>query len=560
MGIPSYYRTLIQRLPHAIKKKGPASTTAGTNANSSACTLVVDMNCMIYHVLKEPKMLATPYPGSSNVAGHLAWERKLQTEVCSYLKHIWKEAGSPSKTYVALDGVVPYAKIKQQRFRRFKGAAESASAGASGATRGASAGASDGAWGASCANPWDKNAITPGTHFMATMAVQLKEAAKPHDWIISDTDEPGEGEHKVLQWLLRDSSGIPTGPIIVYGLDADLILLCLIAGDKMGPSYPIYLLREAMAFGKLVRHDGPDSQVDLCFFQISVLKDSLQKLNGGSWTREQFYDYVFGMSFCGNDFLPTGLSLRIRDEGHSILLSGLRELWANGKNLVSLQNSENSQILKPNADGLKSFAIWMSKQEERLIVTTIHRKMTARLGEDEADNLPLREQAEGPLIDERGIGQIVLRSDWESTYAKMALGEDSVDQRKARVQDFWKGWCWILDYYQGRPVDLEWVYPAGYPPSWKDLVSFFEIPNDLQTPEFREPLKPQEQLALVLPLSSWSLLLNTPFRSLPAKAPQMWCQGFHLETFGKRFGWECEPMIPMLTPGRLRFEMSKELK
>ena len=478
-------------------------------------------------------MSNTPYPGE---VGKLAWERKLQSEVCSYLTHIWKEAGSPPRTYVALDGVVPYAKIKQQRFRRFKG-------GASG----------HGALGAAFGTQWDKNAITPGTHFMATMGSSLKETGKAHGWIISDTEEQGEGEHKVLQWLLKEHKQnlLVPGSVIVYGLDADLILLCLIAGDKLGSQYPIYLLREAMAFGKLVRHNETDGQVDLCFFQISTLNESLQKHSRNGWTREQFYDYIFGMSFCGNDFLPTGLSLRIRDEGHSILLSGLQDLWQNGLNLVTI---EPSGFLKPNAIGLKSFAQWVSRQEERLIVTMIRRKMTARLGEDEDDNLPLREQAERDLVDEVGQGQIVLRADWQSSYAKLALGEDSMEQKKVRVQDFWKGWCWILDYYQGLPVDLEWVYPAGYPPTWKDLVSFFELPSESW--ESRVPLRPQEQLALVLPMSSWGLMLNTPFRDLPSKAPQLWPQGFHLETFGKRFGWECEPMIPMFTPGRLRYEMS----
>ena len=544
MGIPSYYRTLIQRMPHAIQRKAPA-----------AKTLVVDMNCMIYHVLKEPKMESIPYPGE---IGKLGWEKKLQEEVCSYLTHIWKEAGAPAQTYIALDGVVPYAKIKQQRFRRFKGAAEASRlsgdaglGGGGGVSIGGGGGVStSGAWGGS--PTWDKNAITPGTHFMETMGNSLRETGKKYGWIISDTSEPGEGEHKVLQWLLRksgDSLTAAEGAVIVYGLDADLILLCLIAGDKLGPQYPIFLLREAMAFGKLVRLNE-SNQVDLCFFQISTLRDSLQRPPNAQWSKEQFYDYVFGMSFCGNDFLPTGLSLRIRDDGHSILLAGLTDLWSRKKNLVTI----DAGVLRPNADGLKSFALWMSRQEERLILTTIRRKMAARLGEDEADNLPIREQAEKPLIERRGAEEhVFLKRTWHSEYCKLAIGEDTVEQRKARVADFWRGWCWILDYYQGRRVDLEWVYPAGYPPTWADLVKYFELPTDDWV--IREPLKPQEQLALVLPMSSWGLMVKTPFRNLPVKIPQFWPQGFALETFAKRFGWECEPMIPMLTPGRLRYEL-----
>jgi 5'-3' exonuclease len=175
--------------------------------------------------------------------------------------------------------------------------------------------------------------------------------------------------------------------------------------------------------------------------------------------------------------------------------------------------------------------------------------MAARLGENDEDNLPLKEQAEAPLMQ----GQH-LRRDWQPIYNRLALGDASIEQRKARVADFWRGWCWILDYYQGRRVDLEWVYPAGYPPTWRDLQDFCILPQ-ADDWSVREPLKPQEQLALVLPMSSWGLLLKTPFRSLPATLPQFWPQGFSLETFGKRFGWECEPMIPMLSPARLRCAM-----
>uniref|UniRef100_A0A6C0DJ93 Uncharacterized protein n=1 Tax=viral metagenome TaxID=1070528 RepID=A0A6C0DJ93_9ZZZZ len=482
------------------------------------------MNCMIYHVLREPRMLAIPFPGEQ---GRLAWERKLQEEVCLYLTHIWRSAGAPGQVYVALDGVVPYAKIKQQRFRRFKSAAL---ASGSSETMGAT---------------WDTNSITPGTQFMANMGAALKEAGKKHGWIISDTDEPGEGEHKVLQWLL--SSNLKEGGVVVYGLDADLILLCLIAGDKLGSKFPIYLLREAMAFGKLVRLNG-SMEVDLCFFQISTLKVSLQK--GTEWSRQQFYDYIFGMSFCGNDFLPTGLSLRIRDEGHSILLACLSDMWKRKDHLVFI---DDDGVVRPNASGLKFLAGWMSQQEERLIITTIQRKMTARPGDDDADNIAIKEQAEKPMIQVVN-GMVRLKPDWHSKYCKLALGEDSLEKRRSRVLDYWRGWCWILDYYQGRRVDLEWVYPEGYPPSWSDLYAYFELPEKDDW-LLREPLKPQEQLSLVLPMSSWGLLLKSPFRSLPAQMPQFWPQGFGVETFAKRFGWECEPSIPMLTPARLRHEV-----
>lgn len=472
-------------------------------------------------------MLGIQYPGANN-PGCSAWERTLQDEVCTYLTHIWRAAGAPVHMYVALDGVVPYAKIKQQRFRRFKSAAAKAPIGQEAAEE-----------------QWDTNAITPGTIFMKNMGDSLRAAGARFNWTISDTDEPGEGEHKVLRWLL--SNKLTEGAIVVYGLDADLILLCLLAGDKLGDSYPLYLLRESMAFGKLVRPSQTEN-VELCFFKVGELRKSLQR--GREWSREQFYDYIFGMSFCGNDFLPTGLSLRIRDEGHSILLSCLDTLWKYNKHLITFENG----IAKPCAEGLKTFAKWMVSQEERLILTTIRRKMSARLGESEEDNLPLREQAEGPLIQMEGE-RTILRQNWPLTYSRLALGDSDNLHRMKCAADFWEGWCWILNYYQGLPVDLEWVYPAGYPPTWKDLFDYFVLPSGEVT--VREPLKPQEQLAIVLPLNSWCLMLNTPYRALPVKLPQFWPDNFHVETFGKRFGWECEPHIPMLTPSRLRFETNR---
>ena len=514
MGIPSYYRTLISSLPTAIQRVAPPSVNA----------LVIDMNCMIYHVLKEPKMANIVYPGNPGSTESTKWETKLQDEVCTYLTHVWRSAGTPAKVYIALDGVVPYAKIKQQRFRRFKSATTSTP------------------------DAWDTNAITPGTSFMANMGNALRAAGSKFGWTVSDTDEPGEGEHKVMKWL--QTTPVSPGSIVVYGLDADLILLCMLAGERLGEGYSLYLLRESMAFGKLVR--ARESQhADLCFFSIASLVKSLQRRE--TWSREQFYDYIFGMSFCGNDFLPTGLSLRMRDDGHSILMSCLDKLWKQGQHLVTF---DEKGIANPNSNGLLAFAKWMAAQEERLIITTIKRKMSARFGESQEENLPLIEQAEQPLVtNTNGQGdRLQLKPGWESIYHRLALSNNASEHIKKSVSEYWQGWCWILYYYQGLPVDLEWVYSAGYPPSWASLVRHFSLPTGTMNKE-REPLKPQEQLALVLPIRSWYLLMNTAYRNLPAIAPQYWPKGFHLETFGKRFGWECEPLIPMLTPERLRYEV-----
>jgi hypothetical protein len=66
----------------------------------------------------------------------------------------------------------------------------------------------------------------------------------------------------------------------------------------------------------------------------------------------------------------------------------------------------------------------------------------------------------------------------------------------------------------------------------------------------REEIKPQEQLAIVLPIESWHLLRNPVLRKLPSAMPHMWPRQFGFVSLGKSWMWECEADIPILHIGR----------
>jgi len=165
----------------------------------------------------------------------------------------------PRKTlYLAIDGVAPRAKMNQQRSRRFRTAIDAeekrereaniknkwAEEGIKFADRPSQAGN----------QVFDSNVITPGTEFMHNLskALQLYIVERLHNserWthlkvVFSDALVPGEGEHKILDFIrsqrTQESYNVDTSHCI-HGADADLILLGLSTHE---PHF--YILREAV--------------------------------------------------------------------------------------------------------------------------------------------------------------------------------------------------------------------------------------------------------------------------------------------------------------------------
>jgi 5'-3' exonuclease len=565
MGIPSYFRKLVDNYKGLLCRNKPGAVG----------WLMFDFNCLMYHVMRRPDCPAY-------VADRKAvWEAAFLDEIARYTLKVIRQVGPVRGVYIAIDGVAPMAKIKQQRMRRFKvGESASPPNPPSGGDSSAAIGSliappnppshgtimgteaelpQDGGFGGPCPPTWDKNALTPGTAFMAAVSARLQKLIRDHQptdqrWLLSDTTETGEGEQKIVAQM---RSGLCTGSegIVIYGLDADLIVLSLWTRATHMAGRPMWLFRERIERGEMVRNAAGEEQFE--WFNIGILEDAVcderhGSQSGGSGPGRSaadrlpyLQDYCAAMMLLGNDFLPTSMTFRLKEGGHNRLLE-LVEKARKAATGGRLWTAENGLDLKGWQVGLQ----YLSYGEEGRFKRAVEKKLMAKGNDTDPEDEPLRVKADAVFLDGSACGGELVGG-WRGLYAQIAFGGES--GRREAVEKYIEGLTWIVDYYTGRPISMEWFYPWHFPPLWEDVAA------GLKAGGFRAPpvpgarmLRPVEQLAMVLPLRSWSLIpAGEAVRRLPELAPEWFPEHYELQSIGKRFAWECEPEIPIPTPAQV---------
>ena len=513
MGIPSYYKRLTDRYPQLIQRDVKAMESD---------VLLMDFNCLIYQCIRGEGI---PVYTS---ATRDAWENAVLEAVKSYTLKVWATAGRPGTVFIGVDGVVPMAKIRQQRLRRFKSrflAAAELEAGVRPPGQ----------------EVWDTNAITPGTEFMEKLGRALRSlAADRPGWTVSAADEAGEGEQKLMAWVRSKSSELSGKRLTVYGLDADLIVLSLIGVAREVPSIGSWkLLRELAEF------EGRTT--DESFGCLNIV-ELLKVICPDAMTPEEYMlDYTCGMSFLGNDFLPHSLSVKMRDGGHEKLCATLTAIHSAGGRLV------HDGIVQK--DGCIELVRRWAVDEEASISHSFEKKYKMRPMPPRNDRERLMQHVEALPIEwaaeevlwKRGLGLV---PDWRDTYRSRWLYDATPEHI---CGEYISGLQWIMDYYLGKPISYSWYFPWNLPPLWSDLEAVLSSRlSPLVAPPVSSPVAPQEQLAMVLPMDSWWLVRSAKLRGLPGRVPIYWPSGFGFFSVGRRWLWECEAEIPILTIDRMR--------
>ena len=225
MGIPSYFSYIAKNHTDIIQKL--------CKFEKNIDNLYLDSNSIIYDCLRA---ISDEYKKCKN---DIEFETLLNIAVCKKIDEYILHLQPKKKVFIAFDGVAPVAKLEQQRNRRYKSNLLSQIRNSIEEDE---------------TVMWNKTAITPGTRFMVNLNLFIQKYYNNQEklfgieeFIISGSDECGEGEHKLFQYI-RDNSSYHHGTVtVIYGLDADLIMLCI---NHLPISKQIYLYRETPEFAK----------------------------------------------------------------------------------------------------------------------------------------------------------------------------------------------------------------------------------------------------------------------------------------------------------------------
>ena len=466
MGIPSYFSYIIKNHVDIIQRfKG----------SDRIDILLIDSNSIIYDSLREISI--------EDYDNNALFEKELINRVYIKLREYIKIISPKKIVYIAFDGVAPVAKMEQQRTRRYKSYLLSVI---------------KNTIDKKTIKTWDKCAITPGTNFMKNLGTTLESKFKRSKKVIlSTSDEAGEGEHKMFKYL-RDND-MKENNVVIYGLDADLIMLCL---NHMQLCENIFLYRETPEFIKSINADlEPNEAYVLDIERLGdAIKTEMSEFTTKADKNDLMQDYIFLCFFLGNDFLPHFPAVNIRTGGIHFLLSVYKNVIYPKKRLT-----DNGKILWNNVFIMID---WIAKMEEDLIKTEYKRRdkltkrhFTYKDDMDKLDNIPIKMRDVEEYIDP-------FHSGWHSRYYKTLF---KIDMSRHFIRNicnnYLEGLEWVMKYYTTGCCDWGWKYNYNYPPLFKDLVEYVPRWDTRMIPENdNEPVEPEIQLAYVLPRTSLNLL------------------------------------------------------
>ncbi|XP_014226840.1 5'-3' exoribonuclease 1 isoform X1 [Trichogramma pretiosum] len=566
MGVPKFFRYISERYPCLSEKLKEYQIPEFDN-------LYLDMNGIIHNC---------SHPNDADVSFRIT-EEDIFKNIFHYIEILFRIIQPQKLFFMAVDGVAPRAKINQQRGRRFRAAKDAELQEMKAKAKGQEI---------PKAARFDSNCITPGTEFMAQLNEQLKyfvtyKMSTDENWqkckiILSGPEVPGEGEHKIMDYI-RYMKAQPDydGNVrhCLYGLDADLIMLGLCSHE---PHFS--LLREEVKFGKTQKKILTPEETNFCLLHLSLMREYLEhefspvasKLKFEYDVEKIIDDWVLMGFLVGNDFIPHLPNLHIENNALTILYNAYMDVlptldgYINEAGTLNLARFEKfmeklgqydmEQFDEIYAD-LKYFEaktgrrMYDNGKGEKIIPeetmspakTSNHPALANlilatenELGDDEDDE---SEESDDTDVDMK-MEFVLHKRDYYMS--KMEYEHVDAETMRSQAEGYIRAIQWNLHYYYNGCCSWSWYYPHHYAPFISDIKNFKDLKIDF---DLGEPFLPFQQLLAVLPAASKALLPKAYHNLMTEENSPIikyYPVDFKTDLNGKRQEWEAVVLIPLI--------------
>ncbi|CRK97630.1 CLUMA_CG011016, isoform A [Clunio marinus] len=567
MGVPKFFRYISERYPCLSELVREDQVPEFDN-------LYLDMNGIIHNC---------SHPNDGDVHFRIT-EEQIFKDIFFYLETLFNMMKPQKVFFLAVDGVAPRAKMNQQRGRRFRSAKEAEVQEEKARQKGEVLPSEA---------RFDSNCITPGTPFMCRLNTALRyfiqhKISTSKAWrhckvILSGHETPGEGEHKIMEYiryLKTQKDYNPNTRHCLYGLDADLIMLGLCTHERH-----FSLLREEVKFGKKNKKAVSVSQQRFFLLHLSLMREYLEQefialkdnMNFPFDIENIIDDWVLMGFLVGNDFIPNIPNLHINSNALPMLYEAYIKTMRSLDGYINNGGYLNLARLQQFIENLEQFDRdhFLNQYENLNVLESKHQSAFNNRNDDtfggneellkmmkdtefEFDSSPDENEDEDEDENSDETFEKEFHQHRRDYYVnKMKYADMTAEVLAEQAECYIRALQWTLSYYYHGVQSWSWYYPHHYAPYISDLKNFKDLNIKF---EMSQPFLPFQQLMSVLPAASrahvpecYKKLMTNPDSELIDFYPTE----FETDLNGKKQDWEAVVLIPFIDEKRLLKTLEK---
>ena len=523
----------IERFFSAINKNFDIVSVMTNIKKLKTDVFFIDFNSIIHYV-------SSKYISEINTTNETYDEKNLILRIKNYVDDLLENVEC-NLVYIALDGVPSISKILEQKKRSFIGDLIEELVKKH-----------------IVSFSFNKSLIKPGTKFMRKISEYLNNDEFVTRTIISDTDDTGEGEFKIIDYIYKNK----TKDFVIYSPDADLIVLSMITWSNNTES-KIKILRfdqnteilNVIHINTLINY--------LIFYFEERVKNKIE-------INKYIKDISFIFTVFGNDFIPRINEINVSmdlyllldayiinyvDNGYILddsnkivpkafyhLISFLNNFstilkqrtymqnkyfnfnYATMINLyLDIKNKKPNQFFKfyldfidnfdfNNKYGKLQYYVLSDKELIKLPTFTYKNNFNQSYIEETPKHyqkmLPIEYSSKSKkhLIAMKDLSprdkELYLINNKLDDYYDLFMSNDKVNlNKKEMVNEYLKGLSWLTNYYFNSKADETWFYKFHSAPSINDIYNYFN--HSILNYEFNDVvlgISPIEQSLYITPI------------------------------------------------------------